>query len=201
MPPKTATNQQILDSVNTLISRIDGLESRLGMLEEMNEKLVALTEDGAKKEKRIALLESRLDSLEVDRRRTNAVVLNIPEELTDHKALIKHISDTSNQSITPASIYRTKSRSGKSGPVIIRFCQVQEASEFIRKSRGTSLVVKRDLPPAVQTKNRNAFLDKAVQFLVNEGKAATIANNAIHIDGKPIDNHTFREMTNRMFNK
>lgn len=130
MAPKT-TSQQILDSINTLIGRIDGLEQRFGILEEMNDKLAALTEDNAKKEKRITLLESRLDSLGVDRRRTNAVVLNIPEHLTDQKALIKHIKETSNQDINPDSIFRPKSRSGKPGPVIIRFSQVQEASEFI----------------------------------------------------------------------
>lgn len=198
MPPKTTT-QQILDSVNLLIDRMDALDLRFGILEEMNDKLAALTEDIVKKEKRIALLESRLDSLEVERRRTNAVILNIPEQLSDREELIQHITATTKLPIEPASAYRTKARSGKAGPVIIKFHQSQEATDFIRKSRSTSLIVKRDLPPAVQTKNRNAFLNKAVQFLVNEGKAATIANNTIHINGKQIENNTFRELTKRMF--
>lgn len=198
MAPKKSTEQQILDIVTRVETRMGVLEEKFVKLEELHANVEILTKECREKDAKIQHLETRLDNLDADRRRRNVVIHDLPSELVTEQSIIEHITTHAELDVQPSSALRTSSRGGKAGPVIIKFDRERDAAAFINTAR-TEFKVKRDLPPNIRNRNRTKFLDNALEHLQKKGKAATVVGNAIQIDGRPITSEEFRTMTKQMF--
>lgn len=196
--PKASCGDQCSgEPIENIMKTLKEISDRIAGLEDLK---TAFMEAIKKKDEKIAQLEMRLDSLEMDRRRKNLILHDIPGELMEEKEIIDYVKKTTKSKVLPDQAFRIKSKTGRSGPVIVKFDREKSAMAFLSSTR-SSIKAKKDLPPNIRIANRTRFLERAMQHLKTKDIEAEIVNNVIHVNGNKLSSLEFNNMTKEMFNK